>query len=99
MSKPQRKEQQIMAKFMSSHTMPAGALKREQVRQLAQAAQNDATVQPYRSFLNLSEGKVFCIMEAPSREALATWFDKMQMPCDYITPVELEGEQGEVKEV
>jgi hypothetical protein len=87
-----------MAKFMSSHTMPAGALKREQVNQLAQVAQNDATVRPYRSFLNLTEGKVFCIMEAPSKEALAAWFQKMQMPCDYITSVELEGERGAVKE-
>ena len=87
-----------MAKFMSSHTMPAGALKRDQVNQLAQAAQNDATVRPYRSFLNLSEGKVFCIMEAPDKQALAAWFQKMQMPCDYITPVELEGERGVVKE-
>ena len=33
-----------MPKFMSSHTMPAGALKREQVNQLTQAAQSDATV-------------------------------------------------------
>jgi hypothetical protein len=37
-------------------------------------------------------------MEAPSKEALAAWFSKMQMPCDYITPVELEGERGVVKE-
>jgi hypothetical protein len=87
-----------MPKFMSAHTMPAGALKREQVNQLAQAAQSDTTVRPYRSFLNLSEGKVCCIMEAPSKEALAAWFQKMQMPCDYITPVELEGERGVVKE-
>jgi hypothetical protein len=87
-----------MAKYMSTHTMPAGAMKREQVNQMAQAAQNDATVRPYRSFLNLSEGKVFCVMEAPSKEALATWFQKMKMPCDYITPVELEGERGMVKE-
>ena len=87
-----------MPKFMSSHTMPAGALRREQVNQLAQAAQNDPTVRPYRSFLNLSEGKVFCIMEAPDKQALAGWFEKMRMPCDYITPVELEGECGVVQE-
>jgi hypothetical protein len=86
-----------MPKFMSSHTMPAGALKREQVDQLAQAAQNDATVKPYRSSLNLAEGKVFCVMEAPSRDALSAWFKKMNMPCDYITQVELEGERGTVK--
>ena len=86
-----------MPKFMSGHTMPAGAMKREQVDQMAQAAQNDGTVKPYRSFLNLAEGKVFCVMEAPSKDALAAWFKKMNMPCDYITAVELEGECGAVK--
>lgn len=88
-----------MPKFMSSHTMPAGAMQCEQVNQLAQAAQNDPVVRPYRSFLNLSEGKVFCVMEAPSKESLAAWFQKMQMPCDYVSPVELEGERGVVKEL
>jgi hypothetical protein len=87
-----------MPKFMSSHSMPAGALKREQVNQLAQAALKDPSIKPYRSFLNLAEGKVFCVMEAPNKEALAAWFKKMQMPCDHITPVELEGERGTVKE-
>ena len=87
-----------MPKFMSSHTAPAGALTREQINQMAQAAQNDPTVQPYRSFLNLSEGKIVCIMQAPDEQALATWFQKMQMPCDSITAVELEGDLGTVKE-
>jgi hypothetical protein len=87
-----------MSKFMSCHTMPAGALKREQVDQMARAAQGDPVVKPYRSFLNLAEGKVFCVMEAPSKEALAAWFSKMQMSYDDITPVELEGERGVVKE-
>ncbi len=50
-------------KFMSCHTMPAGALKREQVDQLAVAAQRDPVVKPYRSFLNLAEGKACCVME------------------------------------
>jgi hypothetical protein len=87
-----------MPKFMSSHTMPAGAMKREQVEQMARAAQSDAAVRPYRSFLNLAEGKVFCVMEAPTKEALTAWFGKMHMQCDYVTPVELEGERGVVKE-
>jgi hypothetical protein len=87
-----------MPKYLSSHTVPAGALKREQINQMAQAAQNDPAVRPYRSFLNLSEGKVVCVMEAPDKETLAGWFRKMQMPCDYITPVELEGERGVVQE-
>jgi Protein of unknown function (DUF4242) len=87
-----------MPKFMSSHTMPAGALKREQVDQMATAARSDPVVKPYRSFLNLAEGKVSCVMEAPSNDALAAWFSKMEMPCDYIMPVELEGERGGAKE-
>ena len=85
-----------MRKFLSCHTLPAGAMKREQIDQMAQAAQNDPTVRPYRSFLNLAEGKAVCVMEAPSREALSTWFKKMNMPCDYIAQVELEGERGMV---
>jgi hypothetical protein len=87
-----------MPKFMSCHTMPAGALKREQVEQMARAAQGDPVVKPYRSFLNLAEGKLVCVMEALSQEALAAWFGKMQMPCDYLTPVELEGERGVIQE-
>jgi hypothetical protein len=87
-----------MTKFMSCHTLPAGAMGREQVDQMARAAQCDPVVKPYRSFLNLAEGKAVCVMEAPSKEALADWFGKMQMPCDDITPVELEGERGCVQE-
>jgi hypothetical protein len=37
-------------------------------------------------------------MEAPSEEALAAWFQTMRMPYDDITPVELEGERGEIFE-
>jgi hypothetical protein len=37
-------------------------------------------------------------MEAPSKEAVAAWYKKMQVPCDTIMPVELEGERGTVRE-
>ena len=81
---------------MSSHTVPGGAISREQIDQIAQAAQQDPVVKPYKSFLNLSEGKIMCIMEADDEAALAAWFGKMQMPCDSITAVEFEGECGVV---
>ena len=87
-----------MAKFMSSHTLPPGAMKREQVNQLAEAAKSDLVIKPYRSFCNLAEGKIMCVMEAPNRQALAAWFEKMHVPFDSITPVELEGERGVVKD-
>lgn len=85
-----------MKKYMSSHTVPGGAISREQIDQIAQAAQQDPVVKPYKSFLNLSEGKIMCVMEAPDEAALAAWFGEMQMPCDSITAVEFEGECGVV---
>ncbi|MDZ4858192.1 MAG: DUF4242 domain-containing protein [Candidatus Hydrogenedentes bacterium] len=85
-----------MPKFMSAHSVPAGAVKREQVDQLADAAVHDGNVKPYRSFMNLAEGKMVCVMKAPTKEALSQWFTKMQLPCDYIVPVELEGDHGQV---
>jgi hypothetical protein len=77
---------------------PAGTFTGEQINQIAQAAQNDPTVQPYRSHVNLSQGKIVCVMQAPNERGLATWLQKMQMPCDSITPVELEADLGTVKE-
>jgi hypothetical protein len=73
-------------------------MKRDQVNQLAEAAKNDPVIKPYRSFCNLSEGKIVCVMEAPDKSSLAAWFKKMNVPCDNIAPVELEGERGVVKE-
>jgi Protein of unknown function (DUF4242) len=87
-----------MPKFMSTHTLPPGAMKREQVNGLAEAAKNDPVIKPYRSFCNLAEGKIMCVMEAPDNQALANWFKKMNVPCDNITSVEIEGERGVLKD-
>jgi hypothetical protein len=86
-----------MAKFMSTHSIPPGKFSADQLRQFAQAAQNDSTVRGYRSFANLAEGKAICVMEAPSEDAIAAWFSKMGMPFDAITKVELEGDRGNVQ--
>jgi hypothetical protein len=68
----------------------------DQLRQFAQASQQDPAVKGYRSFANLAEGKAICVMEAPTKEAVAAWFKKMGMPYDSITKVELEGERGNI---
>jgi hypothetical protein len=86
-----------MPKFMSTHTLPPGAMKREQVDGLAAAAKSDPVIKPYRSFCNLAEGKIMCVMEAPDKKTLAAWFEKMKVPCDGITAVELEGDRGTVQ--
>ena len=81
---------------MCTHTVPPGAISADQIRQFAQAAQQDASVKGYRSFANLAEGKAVCIMEAANKDAVAAWFKKMDMPYDSITKVELEGDRGNV---
>jgi hypothetical protein len=87
-----------MRKYLCMHTLPAGALTREQVCQLAEAAQHDPNVRGYRSFLNLTEGKACCILEATDREEIAAWFEKMGVAYDYVVPVELEGERGAIED-
>ena len=86
-----------MAKFMCTHTIPPGKFSADQIRQFAQAAQNDPTIKGYRSFANLAEGKAVCVMEASNKEVIAPWFGKMGMPYDSITKVELEGDRGTIQ--
>jgi len=86
-----------MAKFMCTHTLPPGKFSADQLRQFADAAQQDPNVRGYRSFANLAEGKAICVMEAPDKEVVGAWFNKMGMPFDSITKVELEGERGNVQ--
>jgi hypothetical protein len=88
-----------MPKFMSSHTLAPGQFTRQQLNEFAQAAQEDPTVRGYRSFANLTEGKVVCILEAPNQQDIAAWFRKMALPYDSITQLELEGDGGTIEKV
>jgi hypothetical protein len=83
-----------MSKFMSLHRVPAGMLTKAHLDQFGVAAQNDPVVRPVHSYMNLSEGNIVCIMDAPSREDLAAWFTRMQLPCEFISAVEWEGVCG-----
>lgn len=87
-----------MPKFMCTHTVPPGKMTREQVNQFARAAQDDPQVRGYRSFMNLSQGKIVCVMEAPSEQLVSAWFKKMELPYDSIAPVEFEGDRGTITE-
>jgi hypothetical protein len=86
-----------MSKFMCTHTLPPGKLSADQLKQFAQAAQQDPKVKGYRSFVNLAEGKAICVMESDSKDTVAAWFNKVGMPFDNITKVELEGDQGAIQ--
>lgn len=88
-----------MRRYMCMHTLPSGALTLEQICRVGEAAQHDPKVRGYRSFFNLAEGKAFCVLESTDRESLAAWFQEKEIPYDYIVPVEVEGERGEVHDL
>ena len=83
-----------MPKFMSMHTMAPGAFTREHIEAMAQAAQNDPVVQPYRSFCCLGEGRAVCVLEGPDKASVELWLRQMNMPTDCVALLELEGDRG-----
>lgn len=86
-----------MHKYMSSHSFPAGQLTQDQLNRFAEAAQHDPDVRGYRSFTSLSEGKVFCVMEAESKDVIRAWFRKVGIPCETLSEVEWEGDRGLIR--
>ncbi len=88
-----------MYKFFCTHTLPPGALTPEQICQVSEAAQHETDVKGYRSFFNLTKGKVWCVLEAKDRDAIVAWFKKMGLPYDSIDLVELEGERGTIEDL
>jgi hypothetical protein len=90
-----QKEPNVMAKFVCTHTMKG--VTRDQFSQVVAASQQDPTVKGLQSFANLTEGKIYCVWQAPQPEAIAAWFKKMNVPYDSITQIEVEAAGGTVK--
>lgn len=88
-----------MPRYMCSHTLGPNAVTPEQCAQIGQAAQQDPIVHGQHSYMNLSEGHVMCIFDAPDKNALENWFAKMGLPVDWITQVELEGDRGNIRDL
>jgi hypothetical protein len=88
-----------MHKFMCTHTLPAGSLTYDQLCQIADATQHDLDVRGYRSFVNLTDGKICCVLESEDRDKIVSWFKKMDIPYDDIFQVEWEGERGVFEDV
>jgi hypothetical protein len=84
-----------MAKYMCTHSIKG--VTRDQYCQVAAASQQDPTVKGLQSFANLTEGKIYCVWEAPQGEAVAAWFKKMNGPFDSIVRIELEAVGGTVQ--
>ncbi len=83
-----------MPKFMCIHSMAPKSMSMKQVQDFAQLTQRDPMIKGRRSFGNLTEGKVVCILDAPNKQELGNFFKKNKMPFDSIIEMEFEGEGG-----
>jgi hypothetical protein len=84
---------------MCAHTFTPNSMTRQQVQQFAQATQQSDEVHGIQSFVNLSEGKAVCIIEAQDKNTLLGYFRKMGMPVDWVSQCQLQGQQGIVQEI
>ena len=86
-----------MARFICSHSLPAGVMKDHIMSMFANAAQEATNVRGYRSFMNLTKGRLFCVVDAADEATVQAWFEKMRMPTDEIVLVEIEGDEGKLQ--
>jgi molybdate transport system regulatory protein len=84
---------------MSIHTLPPGAFTPEHIEEIARLGQNDPDVRGYRSFHSLAEGRIVWLLEAASKEAVAAWCERVGLPLDGVTALELEGFVGNIRPV
>jgi hypothetical protein len=83
-----------MPRFLSVHTFPPGEFTPARIEEIAAMGQNDAVVRGYRSFHSLAEGQIVWILEAPHKEAIYDFCQRMGLPVDAVTQLELEGHVG-----
>lgn len=83
-----------MKRYICSHTFGPNAMTRQQVQQFSQATQQSQEVRGLQSFVNLTEGKAVCILEANDKATLSNFFKKMGMPVDWICQCEIQGEKA-----
>ena len=88
-----------MPTFMAIHKMPPKALSLDQVRALSRMAQQDPVVKGRRSYGNLNEGCLVCVLDAPSRADVANFFEKNRVPFESITQVEFEGDGKQINAI
>lgn len=86
-----------MARFISLHTL--ACLTRQGAEELTARLYRGTTVRARRVVVNLYEGKMLGEFEAENREAIEKWFQEQGMHFDWIMRVELDCEDGSLRQV
>lgn len=82
---------------MSIHTLSPGVFTPEKIAHIAYLGQNDPVVRGYRSFHSLAEGQIVWLLDAPDKTAVIAWCQKVGLPLDGVTQLELEGFVGNIR--
>ena len=86
-----------MPRFLSVHTFPPGEFTPERIEEIAAQGQSDPVVRGYRSFHSPAEGQIVWILEAPNKEAILAFCQRVGLPVDAVTQLELEGHVGVIR--
>ena len=74
-----------MPKFLDSHTL--GNVTEEQLRQAQNMPKDEYGITHNNIMYNKDENKGFCLLEAPSKEAVQKHHEKIGMKCDWVMEV------------
>ena len=74
-----------MPKFLDVHRM--GNLTEEQLKQAQNAPSDEFGITHVNVLYNKEENKMFCLLDAPNKEAVEKHHQKLGLKCDWITEV------------
>lgn len=74
-----------MPRFLDSHSV--GELTDKTLKKLQNAPKDEFGVTHVNIMYNKAENKAFCLLDAPSREAVKKHHEKAGIKCDWITEV------------
>jgi Nickel responsive protein SCO4226-like len=75
-----------MPKYMDTHAM--GKLSSEQLRHAHQSPKDEFGVTHHDILYNAKENRIYCVLDAPSREAVEKHHAKLGIRCDWVHEVE-----------
>lgn len=72
--------------FLDAH--PMGAVEEAQLKQAQNMPKDEFGITHKNILYNKQENKAFCILDAPSKEAVQKSHEKLGMKCDWIVEVQ-----------
>jgi hypothetical protein len=84
-------------RFCTLHTWPG--LTRATMEELRRALRHDPNVRLLRILGGPAEGRLVCVVDAFSREAVPAWFAARGYPLDTVFALEYEGDHGSIHQV